>query len=348
MRVPAASRLAHRPIRRPGPDVYNSVMYPVGLLRCHGACCPALAPGRAPSPAPARRHPSRQPPRTARLAQSGAGRKRPVFLPTFGHLGGARMCLQCATACVCSIGKCRCVIVNLDPMTPHIRFRADQLADLSAIRALGVRTLQAAILTLQAFTTAPVRPEELEAKLRATLGAENQAVAESLVRQLLSLQGLRRRMHLTSEDIFAGLMEGLRPENSQWTDKQYQEWLEVCPLVQQLFNFEVVSLSAKALDLAYEHQELLKRATILTDTRPVFNDDASDIRGMVVSHSLLLSYDDAEGDHVLSLALDNDDITYLKYECERALKKAATAKAQLQKRAGITTIIPGAEENEQT
>ena len=73
VRVPAASRLAHRPIRRPGPDVYNSVMCPVGLLHCHRACYPALAPGREPSPAPARRHPSRQPPRTARLTQSGAG-----------------------------------------------------------------------------------------------------------------------------------------------------------------------------------------------------------------------------------------------------------------------------------
>ena len=49
-RVPAASRLAHRPIRRPGPDVYNSVMCPVGLLHCHGACCPALAPGREQAP----------------------------------------------------------------------------------------------------------------------------------------------------------------------------------------------------------------------------------------------------------------------------------------------------------
>ena len=55
------------------------------------------------------------------------------------------------------------------------------------------------------------------------------------------------------------------------------------------------------------------------------------------------TYDDAEGEHSLSVAVDERDVDLLIKQCERALKKSKTAQAQLKEKAGLDTLIPGAD-----
>ena len=230
-------------------------------------------------------------------------------------------------------------------MTPQIQIEKKNLVELQLIRDVGAESLEHVNMALKALPNAPLRAQALHKIIAKALGG-NEAIAGALVRQLLSLHGLERQLSLTSEEIFAGLNSGLRPAESDWSAEEYDRWLSVSKRVRELFDQEVVRLSAKALDLSYEHAELLQRARILTDIRPVFNDDASQIRGAVITHALILSFDDIEGEHSLTLSIDDKDILALIRQCERAIKKSKTAQAHLRDRAALPTIVPGKDDDE--
>ena len=223
-------------------------------------------------------------------------------------------------------------------MSPQIRLSRQQLADLKTIREIGRVALREVLTALQGLPPLPVRPGELHATISKGLrGQKHQA--DALVRQALALHGMVRQLPLTSEDVFEGILRGVQAADKPWSEAEIKEWQALGPDFQAIFDLEVVQLSAKALDLSYEHAELLQRARIVTDIRPVFNREATEIRSSVVSHSLLLRYDDSEGNHVLSLALDENDIELLIRQCERALTKAGTIRARLDA-AKIPTLHP--------
>ncbi len=101
---------------------------------------------------------------------------------------------------------------------------------------------------------------------------------------------------------------------------------------------------SKALDLAYEYANLFQDARIVTDIRPIFNDvddEQMEIEAAVVAFTLRLHYDDRQGNHSLSVALDETDVRTLKYQCERALHKAQLAQGRMRDILGVPTIISG-------
>jgi hypothetical protein len=225
-------------------------------------------------------------------------------------------------------------------MTPQIRFQKHQLADLQVIRDLDAESLRKAIAALSQLPPIPTRPAKIQKTWTEALGKSEKG-GDSLLRQLLSLHGMVRQLDLSSDVLFKGLNASLQPPESEWTTEEYERWMSISSLVRELFELEVVCLSAKALDLSYEHSELLQRARILTDIRPVFNSDANEIRGTVITHSLMLRYDDIEGNHVITLSLDEKDIYALMRQCERALSKSKTAKDYLEGKTGLPAIVPG-------
>lgn len=225
-------------------------------------------------------------------------------------------------------------------MTPQLKLQKQHLDDLQCIREIGETNLKHVLSEVQKLPVAPVHPKELQSTISKALGGD-EANADTLIRQLLSLHGLRRQLGLETAEVFAGLDSGLR--ESGWEMEELKKWEPASGIFKMLFDVPVVQLSAKALDLSYQHSHLLQRAQIITDIRPIYNGDATEIQGTIISHKFLLRYDDIEGEHVLSLAIDEKDIQSLIRQCGRALKKASTAKIQLGDRAKLTTLNPGEE-----
>ena len=98
-----------------------------------------------------------------------------------------------------------------------------------------------------------------------------------------------------------------------------------------LLSLDNVKIVAKALDLHYDYANLFQSARVVTDIRPLFDDDGTKIKAAVVSFTLRLYFDNREGDHSLSLALDEADVQELMKQCERALVKAKTAKSLMER-----------------
>jgi hypothetical protein len=185
-----------------------------------------------------------------------------------------------------------------------------------------------------------MRPKELHSEISAALEGDRDA-AGHIVRPLLAFHAIIRQRGLTPDEILEGVRYGVKASKDGWSETELERWGTVEPFLGELLQMPAVRLVATALDLSYEYQNLLQGARIVTDIRPVFNADADGIEGAVVSHTLRIRYDNTEGDHSLSIAMDINDIRELERQCKRALKKAETAQALMRERTNIPTIISG-------
>lgn len=226
---------------------------------------------------------------------------------------------------------------KVENMTTQMKLRPQQLADWQCIRGIGEIGMGLVVAEVRKLPISPVQPKELQGVISKALDGRSKD-ADVLLRQLLSLHGIRRQLDLTSEEIFAGLDSGLLEAGVGETE--FKKWESVSPAFKELFELPAVRISAKGLDLSYQHSHLMQRVQIITDVRPIFNSEADEIQGTLISHKLMIRYDDLEGEHALSLAVDDRDIKALIRQCERAFKKSELVKAQLDK-AGLRTLIPG-------
>jgi hypothetical protein len=150
--------------------------------------------------------------------------------------------------------------------------------------------------------------------------------ADILLRQALSLTSLRRRRKLIADDVVAGIRQGLRNAATPWEGDSLDRWNAIEPAFLRLISSAKVETTAKVLDLSYDYANLLQTTRIVTDIRPVFDNEVTRIDGAVVSFTLRLNYDNIEGSHSLSIAMNQADVEFLKQQCERALTKSILAK----------------------
>lgn len=156
-------------------------------------------------------------------------------------------------------------------------------------------------------------------------------------------QLIKQRELESVEELTGSLRDGLGHINPAWSVDELKRWDSVAPIVGELSVCDAIRTVSKATALEYDFANLFKAGRIITDIRPVFNDqqgESLEIDGTVVSHTLRLSYDNSSGDHDLSLALDMKDIRALKLQCDRAIQKAQLAK-HLASEAGYPTVVCG-------
>jgi len=226
--------------------------------------------------------------------------------------------------------------MGVSRMSLQLRVTKRQLADLKQISELGTDRLREVQRTLCETKRPLLRPSELVESLRGTLGED----AELLARQLLSLHGLVRRSGSSVEEVFSAIQRAVEQQGEE-VGILAHDWVDVSDIVQELVQDQNVRLASTAIELAYDYANLLQRTKILTDIRPVFNEAADEIEAAVVSYTLRLRYDSADGEHELSIAFDESDIKTLIDQCRRALAKATTAHAMLAEKCNVSVVISG-------
>lgn len=93
-------------------------------------------------------------------------------------------------------------------------------------------------------------------------------------------------------------------------------------LVRMLELKASLGLTAKASDLLTDAQHLFYTAKILTDLRPVFNEEGTKIEGAVIVHNLALHYGEGTEHKDFFIVLDANDMEELQMVLERAEEKA--------------------------
>ena len=138
---------------------------------------------------------------------------------------------------------------------------------------------------------------------------------------LRNLKRVEEYSELRGEQLLKSLGSSLKLRG--WDEDQLQAYNELLPTIEraleQLSPDSGLMVSAKTTRLAYERQNVLHKSRILTDLRPVFNESASEIKDMILTHSLVLYYSDgAKEPQELHLTLDWRDIAQLREACDRA------------------------------
>jgi hypothetical protein len=219
-----------------------------------------------------------------------------------------------------------------------MRLPKQVISDLSLVRDLEPEALLRLNEQINAVGTKPDSLTELSEIAGLALGDQPKN-GSKLVDILNYLFSLRRRFRLSVAEILARVQTALR-EEAEWNEEQFQRWDNVRPALADLLANPRFNYLAKALELRYDYANLLESSRMITDLRPVYNEDANQIEGVVVSFTLRLEFIDIDGRHGMSIALDESDVRTLLWECELAIQKAQTAKARMDQ-AQISASISG-------
>jgi hypothetical protein len=153
-----------------------------------------------------------------------------------------------------------------------------------------------------------------------------------IVSELFSMNYAIENSNISPEDFAKAISDALFSEQSE--DFQINETDRdiLRDRLTKLFELkDSLRLTAKALDILTDAQHLFYTAKILTDIRPVFNEEGTAIEAAVIIHNLLIHYGDA-GDHKnFFVTLDTSDVKLLREVLDRADEKAKVLQPLLQR-----------------
>jgi hypothetical protein len=140
--------------------------------------------------------------------------------------------------------------------------------------------------------------------------------AQGIIRALQSVQ-TGRTIH---GDSLTGFANGIATSDS--LKLAPEEAALLARRIEILANPPAIGVTAKAADVAREHERIFHSARILTDIRPVFDDDASNPPvGAVVTHTLRIDSFTKGSMEDYFVALDTRDLIQLQTIVNRAIEK---------------------------
>jgi hypothetical protein len=155
--------------------------------------------------------------------------------------------------------------------------------------------------------------------------AKKTEISPEIVRDVLfmlaSMARARVGVGLTVEEFVDALAPSLEGSNST---RGAKEWARTKSYLQRALSSSAIQVTAKALQVAGEHERFLCHARILSDMRPVFDDDTLDARAIVITHQLKIAVHESDGGDEASdlyIAVDRGDLVRLRAVIDRALEK---------------------------
>lgn len=204
--------------------------------------------------------------------------------------------------------------------------------DLVMLLALKPDQLNAIIASLEASEIL-LTPDELERKLAETV--DDEGLRSAIAKQSVMLNGIRRRLGFDGDEVRKYFDDYVSSEVNSVAPEVFEN-------LQLLLFHPKIDIAAKATDLAFDFANILHTANVITDIRPVFNSEATDINGCVISFTLRIQYAGTSGRQNISIAMDERDVSKLAQACTRALTKAETITGKFDADLmGFRTIITG-------
>jgi hypothetical protein len=209
-------------------------------------------------------------------------------------------------------------------MAGQLRLSETQLSDFRSLVALPEAKLRSILERLNELSPVPMSQKEVRRVISGVLPDE-QAMVEALTRQVLALAGLQYHSDIPHEELDKALRSSLE---GKLNPTELAAWDHISPLFNEILASRAIRTTVKSLELLYDYANLVQSSNVITDVRPVFDDEADHVIGAIVSFTLRLSYQNGTSSNSLSLAFDAEDVRKLQEQCRRALKKAETARTQ--------------------
>ncbi len=180
--------------------------------------------------------------------------------------------------------------------------------------------------------------DDLHARIAKVEGVD-WSTAAALLRHVFWIGSISNREGKDPSTVVNELCEELTAKG--WNSSDLKNWGDGAHLLNELVNMQEFSAARKAIELSYDYADILTRAKILTDIRPVFNDEGNAIISTVVSYCLRLNYQTGNQVKELAIVMDDNEICALKEQCERALEKSTKASELMNSIGNIPSSVSG-------
>lgn len=145
----------------------------------------------------------------------------------------------------------------------------------------------------------------------------NYKTASSLVEALLAIQSIRNVLKLSESAV--SLAAARAPELELEKDQADA----LARRIEAVLVAPSITLTARAQNLASEHERNLEEVRIITDIRPLFSQESEDeLDGALISHSLRIRHSSIDGSSALYISLNMSDMASLRSAIDRAVQKA--------------------------
>jgi hypothetical protein len=227
-------------------------------------------------------------------------------------------------------------------MALRLSIPRNEFVHFAALRDLGAEGLAAAEKALSQLGACAQHAAFVET-LAGAIGSDP---ALSVASALLRLAQVRRVHDVAPDEVMKAFTADLQRQSSatRWSETQLAQWAVVAPLVAQLLALEAVVVLEKAVELSYAFPLLFAGARVLTDVRPVFNEEGDKMRAAVVTNTLEIRFSDDGEPKVIQLAVDAKDLGQIVKVCERARAKTHAVREQLLGQ--VPTVIAGLDDGD--
>jgi hypothetical protein len=206
-------------------------------------------------------------------------------------------------------------------MSNLLRITEDGLDGARAIIALGEGALsRLSALLPQLELTLDV--QSLVNRLAREVGEGSEEAWERLVRYfLIPLNQVRRHQQLPPGELLK-LVDNALQQRKELRADDFGKWKALAGKVRPLFEPDgYFGLLSKALELYITRPGVLLDVHVLTELRPLYDDEAVARRATILSNTLVIEYREGGRSRTVHLTLDFDDLRALSRELERARRK---------------------------
>lgn len=210
--------------------------------------------------------------------------------------------------------------------------------ELEKICEIPPDNLKKVIANLGAVDRPIISPKALRVAIGSTVGDD----AGILVKHLVSLVLLYVKDNREISDIVDALRLTLSKKWGGEDDERMKKWLSIEPDFKMLMTNEHVIIAAKSFELAGDFENSLHSTRIISDIRPVFNQERTAIIGEILCSGLRLDYYNGSYDrNSISIAMSEEDIKHLSEECVKAINKIEVEKKVVKDTMNIETYVSG-------
>lgn len=166
---------------------------------------------------------------------------------------------------------------------------------------------------------------------------DQQHMQRAILDSLIPLNGLRRTLNLETDIFLASLAHTVEQQApDEWKREYGEAWPDVAPYLRPFFvqdNF--FSHISQSLELLSQRPAVLQSARLLSDLRPIYDEDATRTVALIHTNTLMLQYWDGENSKLLHLALDTRDLASMQSELERARQRLQISRNEAENKGDI-------------
>jgi hypothetical protein len=155
---------------------------------------------------------------------------------------------------------------------------------------------------------------------------------EEIVPSLLHVHSVRDISALPVSDLAEGIARGMEEASSNGIRSSPQQHDSFRARLVEVLGIDQLRVIARAAGLLFENEHSATQTRILTDIRPIFEQESPQAPpvGAVVVHTLKISYWADNEERSFFVALDTNDVRELSEQLERANLKADSLRSVLE------------------